>query len=618
MAQYHVKDRAEAPPIVERTPAVSTPLFNDPIVDRVLRNRGICSADEVDHDLARITRPETFKDMVKAAEIIVDAREAGERILIIGDYDCDGATSVATLVDGLSALGFEPPQYLIPDRMEHGYGLSTSIAAIGMEYAPDLVVTVDAGISNVEGAKVVKDAGAKLVITDHHLPPASGILPDADALVNPNQPDCDSPYKTIAGCGVALFVALSVRNELRRRELPGADASLAHLLDLTAVGTVADLVALDYDNRSLVSAGINRINKGNARPGIRAIMDLAGVESLTSEDIAFQVGPYINAAGRLSSMSLGVECLLATERGQAIHMAEQLKEINDERKARTREMKDQARTMVEETAIDTTNYAIVVYDSGWHEGIIGLVASQLKEMYNRPIIAFTNAETAEGERPMVKGSARSIGDVHMKHLLDTIAGDDGDMLSKYGGHAMAAGLSIPLDRLDDFRSVFNARAAEIMTEDMVRGEVAVDWHNPDESVLSVDTVERLLASSPFGAAFDAPQFSADFEVIETKTMGRDGDHLRFVVRMQGGERAFEAVGFFGVKDGEIQVGEAFTASFKLSINRYFREPKLQLLLDTVITDPATPRAVPGQQGRAAQPKPAPDAVDEPAKMRFGT
>jgi single-stranded-DNA-specific exonuclease len=413
-----------------------------PLLHRIYSARGIQHERELQYQLAQLHKP-NFKGLQDAVSILADAVVAGAKIIIIGDFDADGATSSALAVLALRAMGATNVDFLVPNRFEYGYGLTPEIVAVAAAQQPDVIVTVDNGISSIEGVKAARDLGIAVVVTDHHL--AGGELPDADAIVNPNQPGCEFPSKNLAGVGVIFYVMNALRGELRNMgwfaESGIAEPNMASFLDLVALGTVADVVPLDYNNRILVSQGLQRIRAGFARPGIKAVLEVAGkpLHKLVASDFGFSLGPRLNAAGRLDDMSLGIQCLLCESDHLAREMAMQMDELNRDRKAIETGMQHEAMTMLQRVlAADETSlpWGVCLFDETWHQGVIGILASRIKDKYHRPTIVF--ADAGDGQ---IKGSARSIAGFHIRDGLDAIAKRHPHLLQKFGGHAMAAGMT---------------------------------------------------------------------------------------------------------------------------------------------------------------------------------
>ena len=426
--------------------------FTSPLLARILSSRGVLSSDDLDHSLRGLLAPDSFLGIRKAATILAEALESDSSILIVGDFDADGATSCTLMVTGLRAMGARQVNYLVPDRFKFGYGLTPEIVDVAVQFKPDVIVTVDNGIASVEGVAHANALGIPVVVTDHHLP--GNDLPAAAAIVNPNQVGCKFPSKALAGVGVAFYLLSVLRAELRNRNwfAHHPEINLAEWLDLVALGTVADVVPMDQNNRRLVEEGIRRIRGGYCRPGLKALLVVAGVnpKHLTTRDLAFSIAPRLNAAGRLQDMSIGIECLLADE-VRAVALAENLDALNNERKEIETDMRDMALAHLKQLSLDEETAAgLCFYRPDWHQGVVGIVASRIKEKSHRPVIAF--AKAGDGE---LKGSGRSVAGFHLRDALNSIATRHPGLLLKFGGHAMAAGLSLFEADYERFREAFD-------------------------------------------------------------------------------------------------------------------------------------------------------------------
>ncbi|HWV08519.1 MAG TPA: single-stranded-DNA-specific exonuclease RecJ, partial [Pseudomonas sp.] len=443
-----------------------------PLLTRLYAARGVRSPDELDKGLARLIPYQQLKGIEAAVELLVQGLQQRQRMLIVGDFDADGATASTVGVLGLRMLGAAHVEYLVPNRFEYGYGLTPEIVAVALERRPELLITVDNGISSVDGVAAAKAAGLKVLVTDHHLPGPE--LPSADAIVNPNQPGCAFPSKAMAGVGVMFYVLLALRARLRQIGWFGAERAepnLGELLDLVALGSVADVVPLDANNRILVHQGLARIRAGKARPGLRAILEVAGRDPgrITSTDLGFILGPRLNAAGRLDDMALGIECLLCDDEALARDMAVQLDQLNQDRKAIEQGMQREALAQLKDLQQDDMPFGLCLFEADWHQGVIGILASRLKERYHRPTIAF--ADAGEG---VLKGSARSVPGFHIRDALDAVAAKHPGLISKFGGHAMAAGLSLPQEHFGAFAVAFDAEVRRQLCEDDLTGRLLSD------------------------------------------------------------------------------------------------------------------------------------------------
>jgi single-stranded-DNA-specific exonuclease len=493
-----------------------------PVLARVLAARGVCGPEELSTDLAGLLPPALLKGTDEAATLLADAIEADAAMLVIADYDCDGATACAVAVRGLRMMG-ATVDYLVPNRFETGYGLTPEIVALALKHprlgAPDLLITVDNGIASVDGAQAAQDAGLALLITDHHLPGQE--LPVADAIVNPNAGGCTFPSKAIAGVGVMFYVLIALRAELRRRGLQGSEAPLARLLDLVALGTVADVVRMDANNRLMVAQGLSRIRSGRAQPGLLALLSIAGREARTAsaQDLGFTVGPRINAAGRLADMSVGIECLLTDDPAQAEHLAASLDAMNRQRREVERTMQEEALASLAETP-DPTRRVIVLSDPGWHQGVVGLVAGKLKERFHRPVVALAPA----GET--YRGSGRSIPGVHLRDCLDLVSKRLPDAIVRFGGHAMAAGLTLRTEALEAFSAALDQAVADLSDPAVFHRQHETDGEL--DPALADDRLMDALDGPVWGQGFAAPSFHSQFQVLAQRAVGTG--HLKLTLR----------------------------------------------------------------------------------------
>lgn len=561
---------AEVPRIARRgTAAHALPDTLHPVVSRVLAARGVLSAADLDLELRQLQPPQSLRGIDTAADLVIDAIRRQRRIVIAGDYDCDGATGVALAVIGLRLLGARAPGYVVPNRFTMGYGLSPALARLAAQQGAELLITVDNGVASHAGVDVARGLGLQVIVTDHHLPAAS--LPAADALVNPNQPGCRFPSPHLAGVGVMFYLLLQVRARLRAMGGFGGQAApnLADLLDLVAVGTVADVVRLDHNNRILVAQGLARIRAGRARPGLRALLRVAGrrESELSATDLGFVLGPRINAAGRLENIRIGIDCLLADDEGEATELARQLDHINRQRRELQSQMNDSALDQL--GSVPAADQAgLVLYDPDWHEGIVGLVASRMKEQAHRPVVAFAPSQDVG----LLKGSARSIPGLHLRDVLADIDARRPGLILRFGGHAMAAGLSMDSANLDAFRTAFDeACRARLLPAQLER---VLESDGPlAHGDLELSTALALEAAGPWGQGMPEPQFDDMFEVAEARTVGSDQSHVRYRLRTAAGHSVV-AVDFGGAERmctrGRIHV------LYALAINRWQGSESLEL------------------------------------------
>ncbi len=551
-----------------------------PLLARVYAARQVRCAAELDRGLGALLAPERLRGMDRAVALLAEALERGRRILVVADFDADGATSCALALRGLRALGAAAVDFVVPNRFEYGYGLTPEIVAVAAARAPEVLITVDNGISSVAGVSAARERGMRVLVTDHHLPGSE--LPPADAIVNPNQPGDDFPSKNLAGVGVMFYVLMALRAHLRgmgwfrRRGIP--EPNLARFLDLVAFGTVADVVPLDHNNRILVEQGLRRIRAGQCVAGIRALMEVAGRDAARAcaGDIGFALGPRINAAGRLEDMSLGIECLLADEPGAARTMAGELDRLNRERQAIQADMQAQAEAALERLALDgaTLPFGLCLYDESWHEGVIGILAGRIRERVHRPVIAFAPARDGQ-----VKGSARSVPGLHIRDALDAVAAAQPGLLHKFGGHAMAAGLSLELHRLEAFRTAFDREVRRHLGEDDLRG---VFWSDGELAVadLSLDLAETLRQAGPWGQGFPEPLFDGVFRVVAQRVLG--DRHLKLRLCPEAGEAPVEAIAFHQAGARALSApGERVRVAFRLDVNEWRGRRSAQLRVEHI-------------------------------------
>jgi single-stranded-DNA-specific exonuclease len=523
------------------SPADETALIRHglhPVLARLYAARGVRQPDEIETALARLVPPVELKGTDAAAELLADAIAQRKRLLIVADYDCDGATACAVAVRGLRMFGARV-DYLVPNRFEYGYGLTPEIVELAAERKPDLLITVDNGIASVDGVAAANARGIDVLVTDHHLP--GDTLPAARAIVNPNQPGCTFPSKCIAGVGVMFYVLLALRARLRARGAfgPGGDGMaeprLDGLLDLVALGTVADVVKLDGNNRVLVAQGLARIRRGRMQPGIAALFRAAGRDARNASgfDLGFALGPRLNAAGRLSDMSLGIECLTTDDVGRAWELAQQLDAMNRERREIEAGMQQQA--LEEIATLDPDGRAtITLFNESWHQGVIGIVAGRLKEKYHRPSFTFALADE-RGE--LVKGSGRSIPGFHLRDALDLIAKREPGLIMKFGGHAMAAGVTLAASDVPRFAAAFENVAREWLDDDALARVVVTDGELED--AYFTPQVVELIDAAVWGQGFPAPTFSGEFDVL-SQALVKD-KHLK--LQLARGRQRFQAIWF---------------------------------------------------------------------------
>jgi single-stranded-DNA-specific exonuclease len=553
-----------------------------PVLQRVYAARGVHSAEALDYRLSCLLHYQSLKDISVAAQCLGAAVMAQQAILIVGDFDSDGATSSALAVAALRDFGAQRVDYLVPNRFEYGYGLTPEIVALALKTKnPDLIVTVDNGISSHEGVLAAKAAGIKVIITDHHLPAIS--LPAADAIVNPQQKDDHFPSKHLAGVGVIFYLMLALRHYLQEQhwflQRIGGLPNMRKFLDLVALGTVADLVTLDHNNRLLVSQGLQWIQSGKARAGIYALLKLAKreVAHLVASDLSFAVAPRLNAAGRLSDMSLGIACLLENDVNRAHEMAVQLAQLNEERRSIEDTMKREA-FLILEKLIEKQNLekGICLFDPRWHQGVIGLLASRLTERLHRPAIIFALSHQ-EGE---LKGSARSISGLHIRDLLETMATHHPNLIVKFGGHAMAAGLSLKKANFADFSRAFQQQCDQQLTQDMLQGQCYTDGKLSCQDI-GLELAELLrYAAGPWGQGFPEPLFEAHFRLLAQRLVG--DKHLKMTLGLEDSSRQVEAIAFnVNLSQWPNHRAEQINARYRLGVNYYQGRKTLQLIVEAL-------------------------------------
>jgi single-stranded-DNA-specific exonuclease len=561
-----------ARPIVSR-PAPDAAVLNaleglDPVAARVFATRGVTTADELDYGLARLAPVSKLDNIDDAVRLLLDKRDA--RITVIGDFDVDGATSTALVIRCLRAYGFADVDYLVPNRFEFGYGLTPEIVRIAAERNPALLITVDNGISSLDGVAEAATFGIPVLVTDHHLPGPQ--LPEAEVILNPNLEDSSFPSRNLAGVGVAFYLMAALGRQLEKLGNAAAAKVPSQYLDLVALGTVADVVPLDHNNRVLVEQGLRRIRAGKTLPGIDALLRQSGrqLSRTVSTDLGFVVGPRINAAGRLEDISIGIECLLTDDMGTAMHHAAILDRINGERREIESTMREQAFQYVD--AMDSRNLpsCVCVYDSAWHQGVVGLIASRVKERMHRPAIAF-----ARESDDQLKGSARSVAGVHARDLLEAVHAVRPECITKFGGHAMAAGLSVPESEYEAFVVTVSEQLDRLYPAADFSGAIVTDGTLPG-TALNLGLARILRDAGPWGSGFPEPTWNGDFSIVETRVVGEK--HLKMRVRPAESGPVMDAIAFN-------QAGPAYRGvvqlAYRLDVNEYRGIESPQLVVEQI-------------------------------------
>ncbi|HNN28799.1 MAG TPA: single-stranded-DNA-specific exonuclease RecJ [Agitococcus sp.] len=549
-----------------------------PVLARVYAARGIQHPQQVQHQLKTLARPEQLLGMPQALALLTEALQQQQRILIVGDFDADGATSTSVVVLALRAMGANSVDYLVPNRFKFGYGLTPEIVEVALnEKNPQLIITVDNGISSREGVERAKQAGVKVLITDHHL--TGKQLPDADAIINPNQANCPFPSKSIAGVGVAFYVMAALCTHLKgmgwfnNRPMP----RMSDFLDIVALGTVADVVALDDNNRILVAQGLERIRAGQCREGIKALLAVAKREreTIQAEDLAFAVAPRLNAAGRLDDMSHGIECLLADSPILAQQYAQELDDLNIERRSIEGDMQQQALATMQQLNFNEENLppAIVLFDASWHQGVIGIVAGRLKEKFHRPSIVFAPVDE---QSDLIKGSARSIIGIHIRDAIELVTVRHAGLVSYFGGHAMAAGMTIPRANFEAFQQAFSQVIAEQATEEHLTATILTDGELAAQEI-NLELAQLLRHSGPWGQAFPEPIFEGEFELRDFTVLKEK--HLKWLLKHPVTGEDLEAIAFnVDMRQWSAQTQKLFLA-YRLDVNTFRNKSRLQLKVD---------------------------------------
>ena len=551
-----------------------------PVLRRVYSARGITTEQQLNHSVSEMLHVDAMSGVTRAVEMLSGAIQNNSRITIVGDFDADGATSTALCVLALRMFGHFNVRYLVPNRFETGYGLTPPIAEQAAEVETDVLLTVDNGISAISGVAKAKSLGMQVLVTDHHLP--GDELPDADAIVNPNQQGCSFPSKNLAGVGVAFYLMAALRKHLAAQpwfvsRTQGQRINLADLLDIVALGTVADVVPLDQNNRILVHQGLQRIRAGKCRPGIRALCTVSKRDHtrLQSADLGFAIGPRLNAAGRLDDMALGIQCLLVDDEQSALAMAQQLDELNLTRREIERGMEQEALReldkLMSSPSFQKLPKALCLYNPDWHQGVIGILASRVKDRFHRPVIAF-----AADENGSLKGSARSVSGVHMRDLLADLDTRHPELIDRFGGHAMAAGLSLKSEQFDLFQQQFEATAEQWIEPEQLEGILSTDGELSGDE-FNMELALQIKQGGPWGQAFAEPQFDGVFQIIQQRLVGER--HLKLVLKPDNGAAAIDAIAFnIDPATWPNHSAEYVRMVYQLDLNHFRGKTDLQLLV----------------------------------------
>ena len=548
-----------------------------PLLRRLYAARGVTSDDQLSYTLKHLASPMGLRGVDRAVALLAEAITNQQRVLVLGDFDADGATSTAVAMLGLGMLGLNHIDFRVPSRFSDGYGLTPGIIHRLREEGalPDLLVTVDNGIAAVEGVRAARELGIRVVVTDHHL--AGETLPEADAIVNPNQPGCPFLSKNAAGVGVMFYVLTALRKHLREQGLlPEPQPNLGNLLDLVALGTVADVVPLDHNNRIFVEQGLRRIRQGEARPGILALLEVAGRDhtEISSTDLGFVVGPRLNAAGRLDDMSVGIACLLADSRDEAQRLARELDTFNRERRTIEKDMKTQAQDLLASMSLDIEGlpWGLALFDNDWHQGVIGILAARIREQTHRPTIAFAPDDNGED----IKGSARSIPGLHIRDVLAVVDARHPGMMKKFGGHAMAAGMTLSQGDLDAFSGAYDQAVRDTLRAEDLEAAITTDGPlSPDE--LHLDTATLLKRAGPWGQHFPEPLFDGNFRVVSQRIVGEN--HLKLVLQPEEGGAIIDGIAFNTGPEVPDYTRTGARVVYKPDANTFRGRTNLQLLVD---------------------------------------
>ena len=559
---------------------IDLPDLIHPVLKRVYASRNIKSSKDLDYSLGSLIPFKKLSGIDDAVILLEEMLEQKKRILIVADFDADGATSCALAIRGLTAMGARDVIYVVPNRFEHGYGLSPEIVDIALDYDPDLIVTVDNGISSICGVEHAKKNGVKVLITDHHLPGRE--LPNADVIINPQLVDDRFPSKNLAGVGVIFYILLALRAKLKEKDWFENNninyPNLANFLDLVALGTIADLVPLDKNNRTMVAHGLKLIRNNKSKPGINALLIQAGrqLSKLTSSDLSFVVAPRLNAAGRLTDMSLGIECLLADDEDNAIEIAQKLNRLNIERRKIQDDMQEEALAELEKYLQSTSGEiprSICIYNKDWHQGVVGILASKIKEKFNRPVIVF-----AKENDDTLKGSARSISELHIKDVLDEIAKLHPELILTFGGHAMAAGLTIKKSHYENFSEIFDKVVSQYISSDKLEDEYLTDGELSAED-FTLPLALAIQDAGPWGQSFPEPTFAGQFKILDKRVVGEN--HLKLKLQSRDNSATLDAIAFNMTDTNWPPETEQIVSTYRLGINDFQGNSQVQLFLEHI-------------------------------------
>ena len=561
--------------------------FNDsvhPLIQKIYKQRTISDADELELGLNNLLTPDKLMGIGDAVELLMIALEQQQRVLVVADFDADGATSCVVAINCLKQFGLKQIDYVVPNRFEFGYGLTPEIVELGRLKNPDLIITVDNGISSVAGVECANAAGIAVLITDHHIAPSH--LPAAQAILNPNQPGCEFPSKCIAGVGVTFYLMLALRSHLRSlnwfEKSNLEEPNLANQLDLVALGTIADVVALDRNNRILVDEGVKRIRAGKARPGIEALLKVSNREAnrLKASDIGYSLAPRLNAAGRLEDMSVGIECLLSESENEAYHYALSLDGINRDRKKIEADMREQAWEALDEISMKTEDLppGICLFDDRWHQGVVGIIASRIKDKFHRPSIAFAQVDGSEE----LKGSARSVKGFHIRDALDQVATKNPGLINKFGGHAMAAGLSLNKNDFEAFDHAFTEEVGRLLDEDQLKARVFSDgW--VEAKWLNLQVAYLIEEAGPWGQEFPEPLFDGRFNLVQHRKVGEN--HLKMMLSPTDDPSVTLDAIAFNVEAGHWpdQNSSEIEIIYRIETNHFQGNISLQLVVEHILS-----------------------------------